>query len=503
MANDALRDGFVRLCFDASLNLLGTKSRMVLEGQFYDDGGGAAVTADTLVKVTSAADIDVNFGAGSVLGESLKKAITCCGNDGVELFALPRADAAGAVSAEYTLTVTGPATSAGRVDIYGGDSGWNISVYVADGTSANDIATAIQAAFAADFPYSSAVAANVITFTARNGGTVGNFLNFEVNWHGRNGYMPDGVTVTAAQTVVGSVDPVSLDYETVFGECCVAALGMLYGDVTWQTGADGYLSDAWACDKPQCFGHGYTYNSGTIGAILATDTNSPALTRLAHDASDANFPWLKIASYTAKSACLTVDNPEISVQGPNFGVLDCVRAPESCSSPWTFDEQEQLRDSGFVVTVPVSGGEGALTSPMVTNDITNNRFDDEGRENLTFKSVSSRRLATATAVAIALQLKQFNGLGYFSANTSIGEGAIGVNKNVMLGTMRAWAKQNVGILFSEFENLNEDLTFQDDFDVAPRCQGVPGKVYMNMVYRPPVRLQSITVNAAPKLLNNC
>lgn len=34
MAIDALRDGFVRLCFDPSLNVAGTRCRVVLEGQY-------------------------------------------------------------------------------------------------------------------------------------------------------------------------------------------------------------------------------------------------------------------------------------------------------------------------------------------------------------------------------------------------------------------------------------------------------------------------------------
>ncbi len=355
----------------------------------------------------------------------------------------------------------------------------------------------------ADFPYIATVAAGVITLTARNAGLVGNYLNMEYNWHGRNGYAPAGVTITQAVVTAGTGSPVALDYSTVLGECCVCCWALLTEDSTWQSGVHDHLSDEWACDAPQCFGHAYTYNNGSVGQILANDNNSAVLSRLAHCDGDPNFPWLKVAAYTAKSCCQTVDNPEISVQGPNYGILDCVSHPESCTSCFSYAEQEQLRDGGFVVTVPVSGGEGSLTSPMVTNDITNNRFDSEGRENLTFQSVSSRRLATVTATAIAEQLQQFNGLGYFSAGTSIQEGARGTNKLVMLGTMRAWAKSQVGILFSEFPNLNEDLTFTDDFETAPKCQGIPGNLAMNLIYRPPVRIRQVVVNAAPKLLNNC
>lgn len=502
MAIQALADGFVRLCFDPSLNLIGDKCRMVIEGQFLATGASPA-TADTLVKVTSARDIDPMFGAGSVLAEALKKAIDCCGNDAVEVMALPRADAAGSTAAVYTWTVTGPATSDGRVDIYAGDAKWNVSVRVSSGDTADEIATAIAAAFTDDFPYTLTVAGAVITATAKNAGVVGNYLNPELNWHGRNGYLPEGVGVTFAQTTAGAGSPERLAYDTIFGECCVCCWAVLGSGDDWQDGVVDYLDDQWSCEKPQCFGHAYTYNPGTLGQILASDTNSATISRMAHCDSDPNFPWLKVAAYSTSSCCQTVDNPEISVQGPNFGVLGCVAAPASCSSCFTFDEQEQLREGGFVVTIPAASGEGSLVSPMVTNDITNNRYDAEGRENLTFQSVASRRLATVTATEIAEQLQQFQGLGFYTANTKIREGAQGVNMKMMLGTMRAWAKSRVGDLFSEFDNLNEDLTFQDDFDVSPKCQGVPGKLYMNLVYRPPVRIRQVVVNAAPKLLDNC
>lgn len=500
MAIDSLRDGFVRLCFDPSANVLGDQCRMVLEGQKLASG---TATSDVLLKITSARDIDTQFGSGSILAESLKRAISCCGNDAVELFALPRSDAAGAVSAAYTLTVVGATTAGGIVDIYWGDSAYNISVSIAAAQTAAQVAAAIQAAVTADFPYTATVAAGVITLTAKNGGTVGNTLQIAVNWHGRNNYLPTGVTFAATQTVVGSVDPAPLTYSNVLGECCVCCYAMLFGNAAWQNGVISYLDDAWSCDKPQCFGHGYTYNQGTLGQILASDTNSATVSRMAHCDADMIFPWLKVAAYASTSCCSTVDNPELSVQGPNYGVLSCVKSPESCVQCFTFDEQEQLREAGFVVTVPVSGGQGALTSPMITNDITNNRYDDEGRENLTFKDVSARRLAAKTAEELALFLQEFNGLGYFTAGTAIRAGTQGFNKRIMLGKARAWAKTQVGVLFSEFEDLDKDLTVTDDFETAPKCQGIPGKLALNLIYRPPVRAQRIVVNAKPKLLTNC
>jgi hypothetical protein len=503
MALDSLRDGFVRICFDTSGNVAGKKCRLVLDGQYFDPGLGCTVTPNQLVRVTDVREIDCQFGAGSVLSESLKTAISCCNNRGIDIYALPREDALLSVKARYTMTFTGPAVTDGRADIYWGDGRYNISVRVFSGDTAAIIAGNVAAAIPDNFPYTASVTGAVITLTAKNGGTVGNWLKVKYNWHGRNNYAPVGVDVTTVQTVIGTGDPIPTDYAATFGECCVCCLAVLSGNQLWQDAAIAYLDEAWSCDTPQCFGQAYTYNAGSLGQILADDTNSATMVRLAHCTGDDILPWLKTANQAATSCCQTVDNPELSIEGPEFGVLSCVTSPQSCASCFTFDERQQLKDAGFVVTTPLVAGSGAMTSPMINNDVTNNRYDSEGNLNLTFQSASSRRLAAKTADEIAKQLKQFQGLGYYTDGTVIKEGVKGTNKRAIEGFMRAWAKSQIGILFSEFEDINTDISFTDDFETAPKCQGVPGNLRMVFNYRPPVRLGQVAVSLAPKVLSNC
>lgn len=503
MSIDSLRDGFVRMCFDPSLNAYSGKCRILLEGQYVETNAGCNVVPDVPMKVTSLRNVDCQFGEGSVLAESLKVAFSCCPNNAVEIWVIPREDALAAVKAAFTLTITGAATSDGRFDIYWGDSRYNTSILVNTGDTPTIVAAAIAAGLPAGFPYTAVAALGVVTFTAINGGTVGNYLNPNINWHGRLDYFPAGIEYAVAQTVVGSGDPAPLDYISVLGECCYCCIAMLYSSAPWQAGMITYLADAWSCLKPQCFGHGYTYNSGSLGQILATDTNEATISRMAHCMTDPNFPWLKVAAYAAKSCCSTVDNPEINVQGPVYGELTCLKAPESCGACFTYDEQMQLKDRGFVFTTPRTGGQGSLTSPVIANDITNNRYDAEGRFNTTFRDVSARRLASATAVSLATQLQTYNGLGLFTKNTDIRPGVVGTNPRLMLGGIRAWAKTQIGVLFSEFDDIDQDIRLQTDFEVAPKCQGVPDKLFLNMVYRPPVRVGQIDTNLQPKLLDNC
>ncbi len=145
-----------------------------------------------------------------------------------------------------------------------------------------------------------------------------------------------------------------------------------------------------------------------------------------------------------------------------------------------------------------------MTSPMIVNDVTNNRYDSEtGRLNATWWNTNSRRLAAATADAAAIQLGQVLGLGLFTKNTAIPPGIRGTNPKLILGAFRAWAKSQVGILFSEFEDIDNDIKLQTDFEKAPKCQGIPGKLWVDFIYRPPVRISNIIVNAKPALLSNC
>jgi phage tail sheath gpL-like len=501
MPLDSLRDGFVRVCLDPSANVYQGKCRILVEGQALPVT--PVIEYDRLYKVPSARDVESRFGVGSVLSEALKRTLACCANQAVDIYALPREDAVAGVAAEYTLTITGTATADGRVDLYMGEGAYNTSTLVHEGDTPTVIAAAIVDDILPSFPFDAVAALGVITFTAKNAGTVGNCLFVQPNWHERMDYAPAGVTLDFVSTVPGTGNPAPLNYLDILGECCYCCITMAYDDPEWQDGMIAYIADAWSCDKPQCFGHGYTYNSGTLGQILATDTNSAEVSRLAQCCNDPVLGYLKAAAYSATSCCSTVDNPELSIQGPTYGTLDCLLQPEACTQCFTFDEQEQLRDSGFVVTVPLAGGTGAMTNPMVTNDITNNRYDAEGRENATFQDVNSRRLAAETADEMAKELQKYNGLGLFTKNTNIRAGVLGTNPRLMLGGIRAWAKENVGVLFSEFDNIDKDITVQTDFQVAPKCQGRPDKLHVTMVYRPPVRVGQIDVNLVPKLLDNC
>lgn len=507
MAQDVLSDGFVRLCISTDANWYGAKQRMIIEAQSLNLAG---VAFDTLYNINSILDVQALFTPGSIMFESLAIALERNGGAGLyQIVALPRQDAASAVAAVYKLPVSGPATSDGTISIFTGNSGYDISVDVASGDTATAIIAKIIAAYGAHFPFTVTAGTSTdlgkIIFTAKHGGTVGNNLNLVVNWQGLRGVMPTGVTLgPIAQTTQGATNPVAPNYSSILGECCASVYVLCSDDVVWQRGLRDWIRASWDCSKPQCFGEGYTYRFGTTGTIIGSFDNSAELSVLAACAGTVEWPWLKAVEYGGLSAAAKASgHPEKIIQGPVNGLLSNILIPATCSRCWTFDQYTLLQSNGFVTDGPLTQGAGVLTSPYIYNDVTEWLYDELSRPNYTFRDVSSRRLATSTALSVAEYLKSYDGLSLYYKNTKINQGVFGTNKNLMLAGITNWAKSQVGTLFGDFDNIQTDITLTTDFDTSPPCAGTPGKLALNIKYRAPVRIREIGVNLVPQMLDNC
>ena len=156
-----------------------------------------------------------------------------------------------------------------------------------------------------------------------------------------------------------------------------------------------------------------------------------------------------------------------------------------------------------MVTVPLTGGTGQLTSPMIVNDTTNNRYDDNGRLNATWWNTNSRRLAAATADSAAIALNQVIGLGSVHQEHANPEGHPRHQSETDPGSVPDLGEVADRHPVLEFDNIDQDIQLKTDFEVAPKCQGIPGKLWIDFVYRPPVRISNIIVNAKPAMLSNC
>jgi hypothetical protein len=305
------------------------------------------------------------------------------------------------------------------------------------------------------------------------------------------------------QSTVGSGDPLPIDYANVFGTCCFNVFALLSSNKTWQKGFRDYIRSLWDCTKPMCFGHGYTWNNGTLGQVLASGDNSAELNRIAYPVNDVNFPWMLVVDAASSRACSVIANPELSLQGTARGLMPNCYRPETCTTPWSYQDQQALRAAGFCVYAPVAGGQGALTNAYMQNDVTNYLTDAAGRPNATFQDTNSRFLTAAMGIALAKQLQTMNGLALFTGNTKIKAGIKGTTVALELEKLVAWARGEVGALFSEFDNIQTDIVLKSDFEVARPCFGVPGQLRGYMKARPPVRIKGASFVVHPILIDNC
>ena len=523
MSTKPIGSTFVQLCIDDSLNRLMDGCRVVLEGpvgdsDVYPPGEGPTAELNRMIEVKDERSIDLLFGEGSVLAESLKTAISCCRSSAISLFAVAREDYG--TNAVYQLEFDAPptgVTTRGRLDIFIADERYSTSVSVYEGQTAQEVAQAVAAALnqTPGLPFVATLSETLgrtVVLTAVNGGNYGNDTSILVNWHDRTDLLPEGLTWVLSRTTPGAgAAQKYTDYQSIVGDCCACCWAVLSDDAQFQDGAYEYIESTWDCSKPMCMTIGYTYNSGTVGQILASDTNAKYMARLAHcnpdpeDPTTGDYiaPWLKVAAYATLSCCDTVANPETSIEGMSWGMLRCLQGPGSCFECFSFDDKQELIAAGFVTTSLVSPSPGQLTRPYINNDVTNNRYDSEGRENLTYRDMVSLRLIKMTSLRLTEELAQYQGLALFTRSTSVRAGTRGTSPKIMLGKLRAWAKSQIGVLFSEFENLDEQLIIMTEEETMPACYGDPRRILLQMTYTPPLRVRDIQVNIAPKFRQSC
>jgi phage tail sheath gpL-like len=210
--------------------------RSLLIGQ--KTAGGTAA-ADSLVRVTSADQVLTLAGRGSMLH---RMAIAYFANNTfTETSIAVLADNGAGVQASGTLTVTGPATAAGTVNLYLG--GTLVQVGVASGDSANSIAAAINAAINAnlDLPVSSGVSTNVVTVTFRHKGLVGNNFDLRANYQDGERY-PTGVSLAFVAMSGGTTAPSVANLIANLGDMWFQIWAHPYTDATTLTALENELA---------------------------------------------------------------------------------------------------------------------------------------------------------------------------------------------------------------------------------------------------------------------
>lgn len=310
---------------------------------------GTAV-ANVPILVSRTDDAKTQFGIGSMLARmhELYRA-----NDSVgEVWCLPVDDAGAGAQASGTLTVTGPATETGTLNLYIGAQ--RVQVAVASGDANTAIAAAINAAINADttLPVTSTVLVGVVTVTARHKGSLGNGIKMQLNYRGAAGgeKTPAGVGVAVVALSGGTTDPTLTTALAALGDDEYDFIIMPYTDSTSLDALKTLMNDTtgrWAYNK-QIYGHVYTAKADTFAnlVVLGVARNDQHATIAGYETAVPNTPWDYAAAYGARNAAFIAVDPARPTQtGELIGILT---AP--AGSRFISTERQTLLSSGIATS---------------------------------------------------------------------------------------------------------------------------------------------------------
>lgn len=266
------------------------------------------------------------------------------------LYALPLADATGAVKAAGSVTVAGAATQSGAIALY--VAGNYIPVGVNAGDSAATIAQNLYAAIqnTLGLPVTAVIAGDVINITALHGGTQGNNIDLRLNYLGPQAgqITPNGVTITIVAMTGGSVDPDLGSVAAALGDQPFDFIGHPYADSAQLAEVTALMNDAtgrWAWNR-QVYGHSFTMAPGQLAALLTLGSaiNDQHQTIIGVNGSPSP-PWDWVADWMGAVAVSARNLPSQPLQTL---AMQTVLAPPA-SLWWNYTSKQQLLSNGIAV----------------------------------------------------------------------------------------------------------------------------------------------------------
>jgi phage tail sheath gpL-like len=315
-----------------------------------------SATVDTLVQVTRESQAISLFGQGSHAHLMCKRALA--NNRTVPLWVIPVADDGSAVSASATITVTVTTAEAGTISLY--IAGQKVTVTVADGDLQNDIASAIEAAIdaALDLPVTASVATNVVTVTAKNGGTLGNAIDIRENYYGVAGgeVTPTGVSLAIVAMSSGATDPSLTNAIAAMGDVEFDFISIGFTGATELNAIGAEMDDSdsgrWG-QLRQIYGHVFTAKVDTLSNLttLGGTRNDPHVS-IAGLASCPSPPWEIAAALMSVAAGSLSERPANPIAKT---ALSGIIGPAP-SDRFTAEERSTLLNSGIATLLVSDAG---------------------------------------------------------------------------------------------------------------------------------------------------
>jgi phage tail sheath gpL-like len=438
----------------------------------------AGATAAALVKkpITRDTEAPAYFGAGSPLAQMVAAFRTV--NRVSELWAVGVADAAGAVAAVRTITVTGAPTDSGTLALYIG--GKRLAVGVSSVDTVATIATAIATAVNEETSllFTAAAAAGVVTLTAKAKGTCGSAVDLRLNYNDDE-TTPAGIAVAVGQTTAGATDPsVQGVFDAVINEWITDFA------VQWSDAANMALVDAEMRRRYDAMAkldaHAYVGLSATYATATtwSSTRNSPFVSAIAAKAAP-NAPWEWAAVMAAIAARHLTDDPARQLGSL---VLAGLKAPktEDC---YTETEQNLLLNKGLSTFDRLDDGSVVVNRVVTTYQRTSAGVDDEAWLDIMVPKTMSRIRYDWNTYVSSLYPR-----AKLVADASPAAKALDTNNSVvtprkMLGTWMARAKKYLdAVWIQDIAHTRENSLFEIDGSDDNRLSGrQPVKIAGNMI----------------------
>lgn len=444
----------------ANRSLVSLPLRAALVGM--KSAAGTAVNG-TVYEIVDATQTDGLFGIGSELALMCRMAfaLTAYLTRGPRLYAVSIAEPGASVAAQRTATVAGPATADGNAVMR--LAGRTAVIGIANGDSANTIATKISNAFKAldeNLPCSVSVAANVVTFVYRTTGVNGNDVKLVVD------QSVAGVTITPANSVVGtgaaSIQP-AIDalaagkYDGIaIGNHAAADITIISTDIAARWGA---ADKGWR--------YYYVGETGTIGT--ATALAAAANHQAGIIGSYENCP--NLCGELAVFDCIAVNSRERpnavynSLRGPLF--------PPPLADAYTPAELETAIAAGLTPHEPVLASNGAIVDGFskITRLVTS-KTTSGGQPFDTLRDIAVSRTGVALARQLDAESEARFGADANPDGTLQTDATIDQVGDIARVVMRAYGESNV------LRNVEQDLK---KF-LAERDQVVGGRTNADLWY---------------------
>lgn len=316
-----------------------------------------------LIRITSAAQADTQFGAGSMLAGMVRAALAI--DSYTELQVMPLIDNPAGVAATGTLVFGGTATASGTVELM--IAGRRVSVGVTSGNSAAVIATAAAAAITAttDMPVTATAATSTVTLTSRHKGEAGNSISARVNYYTGQA-LPSGVTLTITGLAGGTSNPSLSAAFAAIGDEWLHTWASAYSDAASLAEIKTELDSRFAWGR-EIEAHAFAAARGTQGTLgaLGDSHNSQHLTLVM--ANDEPMPaYEKAAETMAIAAYYAAIDPARPIQ--NLPYVWCLAPP--AANRFTNQERNLLLFDG-IATTKVGADGTMLVERLITTYKTN------------------------------------------------------------------------------------------------------------------------------------